>query len=268
MLLLMDLHFYNSALAEKYLVKELEITERVKELHKANDKYKLGDLFEVKYGLLEQRFNRVYINKDGKKEDVVFIKPSMVRENDNHLESADRIKNMSGIPEKFSDAKKNIETKDLLSSDDYLLTTKGFPRLIDLSTFKWESGLNLVATHHFITLKPKENILNKLNIDKKFLKNILMLIIQKKLSVDYEKSIFDFEKQLKVIKENNDKRSIKTLIPAIKINSIKDINISVPRSIDEQNKLIATIDDLENIRKFVNDNIDLWHKYIVETNSK
>ena len=261
--------------------------------------FSLEDLYEINYGLLESRYyNKVKTVNDELLE-VVILRQNSIRQEDGKIELKKSEENIETELEKLNKEEKNkggknfIPEKYLLKKNDCLINTRGIPRLITLTDEYLDGDMKFVASHNFITLRPKIAILSALQIDISFLQEMLDIIVNKKIKTRYVnrekiineiKSDTSFAKQLveskddSIVKEffpekdlikkiinslrTNPKRSISAEIPSLKIDEIKDQKIIVPSGLDQQKKTFSGINQLKDIIKTTEETIELWKNEI------
>lgn len=249
--------------------------------------YCVSDFFEVSNGLLESRFhsNRMQKSSDGEI-NVKFIRASSIHHNEEDWDDAtidlNKVLNYpSGYSDNPNDKKIGKKTETipeyfLLKAGDFLINTKGIPKLIRCTESLFENNINLVATHHFHILKPRKNLdvfLEKLKINKTYLEFILNNSI-KSLQTLAEKAEKLYEKsKLKAESENDTsafkkRKSASTAIPAILKNEIESLELFIPKSLDKQNVFEEEMKKLKSEMKKLDLEIKTWQKELFEISSK
>lgn len=255
-------------LANELMLRQELISQKVEKFFEDCFYLKIDDLFEIRYGLLELRYKKEIEEKQG--EAVAFLRPSMLREEDNTLTFP------KGIDEILSDKKekKAIQKKDLLSipakhvleEDDILLTSKGENRFVYLSQSAWTYNFKLVASHHFIVLKMKNNILEHLGIQRSYLAATLRFVVEKELKNRLEEKKEEKKDEINKIKEKSTRRSISSILPALSIDDLKSIQIAVPKSKENQEAIVEKYNSLEELRKGVEATIKVWEQHFLKIN--
>jgi len=268
-----------------------EIINSTNALMEGANYFSLEDLYEINYGLLESRYqNKVKFANDEMLE-VMFLRQNSIREEDGKIE----LKKSEEITQKKDDRlqkegkNKNernyIPEKYFLDIEDCLINTRGIPRLTKLNNEHLEGDLKFVASHNFITLRPKKAILSALQIDAHFLEEMLEIIVNKKFKktyLDREEIIYkiktntafdnksvedlfpekDYIKKITKSLKTNPKRSISAEIPSLKIDEIKNQKIILPLGLDQQKKTFSSINELKTIINLIEEKIELWKKEI------
>jgi hypothetical protein len=285
----MFLFFLNptSELCNKLVISEISISSELKKLYSESRIFRLDDLFEIRYGLLEQRFkDEIEGMKDVK---VVFIKPSIVREADSTLESPGVIEAaQTGKKDKASTAKA-IHPKHILEKEDIIINAKGVNSFVDLSQSAWSSEYIFVASHHYVVLRLKTNILDHLAIERAYIVATLRFVIEKVLKQKYEeeKEKYSMGKKLELLenemnqnskveskiktedsKTGNSRRSISSILPALSIDDLKSLQIAVPKSKENQKAIVEKYNNLEELRKGVEATITVWEQQFLKINTE
>jgi hypothetical protein len=283
----MFLFFLNptSGLCSELVINEIYISSEIKKLYSESRLFRLDDLFDIRYGLLEQRFKDEI--KDMKGVEVAFIKPSFIREVDNTLENPSVIEEaQKGKKDKASTAKA-IPPKHILDKDDILLNAKGVNNFVDLSQSAWSSKYKFVASHHYLVLRLKSNILDHLAIERSYIIATLRFVVEKVLKQKYEeeKEKYSLGKKLDLLekeinqtskdesntktedsKTGNSRRSISSILPALSIDDLKSIQIAVPKSKENQEAIVEKYSKLEELRKGVEATISVWEEQLLKIN--
>jgi hypothetical protein len=251
------------------LIKNKElISKEIEKLFEDSFYLKIDDLFEIRYGLLELRYKKEI--EEMESEAVAFLRPSMLREEDNTLTFPKEIDEiLSDKKEKKAIQKKGLLTipaKHVLEEDDILLTSKGENRFVYLSQSAWTYNFKLVASHHFIVLKMKNNILEHLGIQRSYLAATLRFVVEKELKNRLEEIKEEKKDEINKIKEKSTRRSISSILPALSIDDLKSIQIAVPKSKVNQEAIVEKYNSLEELRKGVEATITVWEQHFLKIN--
>lgn len=255
-------------LANELMLREELISQKVEKLFEDSFYLKIDDLFEIRYGLLELRYKKEIEEKEG--EAVAFLRPSMLREEYNTLtfpKGIDEI--LSGKKEQKGIHKKDllsIPAKHLLEKDDILLTSKGENRFVYLSQSAWTYNFKLVASHHFIVLKMKNNILEHLGIQQSYLAANLHFVVEKELKIRLEEKKEEKKDLINQIKAKSTRRSISSILPALSIEDLKTIQIAVPKSKENQETVVQKFNNIKELRTSVESTIAVWEQHFLKIN--
>jgi hypothetical protein len=188
-----------------------------------------GDLFEVYNGVIEERHLPIVAETNT---ELNFIRINSFTENGvlhNKIrlrELQDIQTNKREVPFKKHGDKKTINKKKILRDADYIIYTRGVPRGFSMLKSEIDDDLNVVATHQFICLRPRTNLID-------FFLPYLHLVMD--LFVDRDlKKIFDSK-----LKLNGEKYGV---FNSIGIKEIKDIEITMLKLVDSQRKAYERYD--------------------------
>jgi hypothetical protein len=258
---------------EKLLIDCDEVKQRLKHYFKDAKSYKLEDLYEVYYGLPEIRYRPVIKTSDNREIAVHFLRSHEIRENDqvaalinskvrNITEDADRSKEKA---DDKNNQRSDIPEKYLLNQEDLLINTRNLPQLITLENIEVEKNVCLVASHHFIMIRPKKHLLVELKIDAGFLSSLLKTsvaqVFQKRYR-DEENKIRD--EIAKHIREKKAKRSLSSSIPSVKIDDVKLLPLLIPSNQENQSNVFDTMHKLKDLQKEISVKMEMWEKEIYD----
>jgi hypothetical protein len=258
---------------EKLLIDCDEVKQRLKHYFKGAKSYKLEDLYEVYYGLPEIRYRPVIKTSDNQEIAVHFLRSHEIRENDqvaalinskvrNITEDADRSKEKAADK---NNQRSDIPEKYLLNQEDLLINTRNLPQVITLQNIEVEKNVCLVASHHFILIRPKKHLLVALNIDAGFLSSLLKTsvaqVFQKRYR-DEENKIRD--EIVKHIREKKAKRSLSSSIPSVKIDDVKQLPLLIPSNQENQDNVFDTMHKLKDLQKEISVKMEMWEKEIYD----
>jgi hypothetical protein len=258
---------------EKLLIDCDEVKQRLKHYFKDAKSYKLEDLYEVYYGLPEIRYRPVIKTSDNQEIAVHFLRSHEIRENDqvaalinskvrNITEDADRSKEKAADK---NNQRSDIPEKYLLNQEDLLINTRNLPQVITLQNIEVEKNVCLVASHHFILIRPKKHLLVALNIDAGFLSSLLKTsvaqVFQKRYR-DEENKIRD--EIVKHIREKKAKRSLSSSIPSVKIDDVKQLPLLIPSNQENQDNVFDTMHKLKDLQKEISVKMEMWEKEVYD----
>jgi hypothetical protein len=255
-------------LSNELILSKEKIVKETEKLYADCFHLKLDDLFEIRYGLLELRYNKQIEGLES--ETVVFLRPSMLREQDNTItfpNEMDEIINEK--KEKKTISPKNllsIPSKHVLENEDILLSSKGENRFVYLDKSACTYSYKLIASHHFIVLKMKNNILEHLGIERTYLDSTLRYVVERELKNRFEAKKEAEKIFINEIKEKSTRRSTSSILPALKIEDIKSILIAIPRSKENQELIIQKFYNLEKLRMSVENTITVWEQEFLKIN--
>lgn len=277
-LLLTDSQFLSQALDNsEYELTDYELIstshedmqKRVQQLYAAVQLFQVGDLFEVRYGVPELRYSKEMPHGVDRKE-VIFLRPSMLREIDGTLKSLEEIRN---IPDRerermVSAAMKlpPVNQKHILQKHDLLINTKGTPRLIDIFDGITDFDIQFVPTTHFFVLSPKANVLNALHIDLEFLKYALKHVVKTDLFSIYETQKLQQAEKIYEIRSTNKARSSTSILPALQKEQLMKLKIAVPERAENQERVKTILYNIEKAQNSVAEKFNLWTRELSAIN--
>jgi len=191
--------------------------------------FTIGDLFEIYNGVIEERHLPIVAENNS---DLNFIRINSFTENGvlhdkirlrelQELHTNKREDNFKKLPDK-----KPINEKKKLRNSDYIIYTRGMPRGFSMLKSEIDDNLNVVATHQFICLKPRTNIIE---VYLPYLHLVMDLFVDRDLKKIYESKL----------KLNGEKYGI---FNSIGIKEIKDIEITILKLVDGQRKAYEKYD--------------------------
>jgi hypothetical protein len=259
---------YDRWLFDELMVSKEKIAEYAVSLYTDSWQLRLGDLFEVRYGLMEQRYGKYPKGEDGS--EVLFVRPSMLRPEDDTLKSQPEIEEILAgklLSDKFPDPAKQIivPVKHYLNEDDLLIPTKGEPRLIDLAMSAKSHDGKFVASHHFIVLRPKNNIMENLGINTTYPKAYLRMLLMKVLKHKMLEKIYSNKVEIEQAKRDDNRRSISSILPALTIDEVKSIGLMVPKHQEGQMKLIERLTFIEQLKDSTEQKMEVWYSNLLKT---
>jgi hypothetical protein len=259
---------YDQWLFDELMVSNEKIAEYTESLYAESWPLRLGDLFEVRYGLMEQRYGKYPKDEDGR--EILFVRPSMLRPEDDTLKSQDEIDEILAskrLSDKFPDAAKQIEVpvKHHLQEGDLLIPTKGEPRLIELAMSSTTLQSKVVASHHFIVLTPKTNIMDNLGIDTKYPTTYLRMLLAKVWKHKVEEKIYEHKKDIEKVRGEDKRRSISSILPALTIDEVKSIGLLVPKQEEKQLEFKQRLDAIDLLIKSTEKKMEVWYNSLLKT---
>lgn len=196
---------------------------------KVTRKFTVGDLFEIYNGVIEERHLPIMAETNS---ELNFIRINSFTEN-GVLHEKIRLRELQEIhtnkredPSKKLPEKKPINEKKILRNADYIIYTRGMPRGFSMLKSDIGDDLNVVATHQFICLKPRTNIIE---VYLPYLHLVMDLFVDRDLKNIYESKL----------KLNGEKYGI---FNSIGIKEIKDIEITILKLVDSQRKAYERYD--------------------------
>jgi hypothetical protein len=230
----------------------------------------------------------------------MFIRPSMISENDNTLlNPADTLENPVFFDRKprieeggrskdiSADERLPFSTKHLLKQTDLLLKSKGESGFVDLSKGYWNPSHRYVASHHFIVMSVKSNILEHLGIEFSYVTGILRFVLEVELKKRYSFMKYENEMKMKemtnfnILKQNTvddknkidkkpgfgiSKRSFFSMQPALSIEELKSKQIAVPVNKESQWAIIDKFYRLEDLKRRVEATMIIWEQNFSNVN--
>jgi hypothetical protein len=270
-LLLTDSHFVSQALDNsKYEITDYElistshedIKKRIRKLYAAVQFFQVGDLFEVRYGVPELRYSKEIPHGVTFKE-VVFLRPSMLREIDGTLKSLEEIRKITDREQErmVSGAMElpPVNQKHILQKNDLLINNKGIPKLIDIFDGVTDFDIQFVPTPHFFVLSPKTNVLNALQIDLEFLKYVLKHVVKTDLFSIYETQKLQQAEKIYEIRSTNKARSSASILPALQKEQLMKLKIAVPERAENQERVKTILDNIKKAQNSVAEKFNLWN---------
>jgi hypothetical protein len=259
----------NKETIDELFINWSEINKKLSGYFKDAVSYKIEDLFEINYGLSEQRYHNITETKKQGTVEISFLRMNSVREEDGKIELSRKAVQEKTNPEKstFNVSKNKKKLADkliipenfLLEKDDLLINTRGVPKLISLSGIELENDVKYVANQNFITLRPRKTLLHHLHISETFLHSMLNSVVENVFKKKYEEQELIIKEELeKNIRQKIPKRSVASSISSVKIDDVKKEKILVPHNSDAQNNVFATIENLENLKKLIDSKVKLW----------
>ncbi|QOW09770.1 hypothetical protein Q73A0000_05005 [Kaistella flava (ex Peng et al. 2021)] len=219
--------------------------------------YSFGDLFDLQAGIVEDKYSAITTDQQEK---VEFVKINSFTEDGVLMmeHQSENPKEISRTKAKRKTAKdvqlKTVTESKVIQENDFLIYTRGKPRGFSGKKFLMDADKNYVATHHFIYLRPRVNVLD---IDMTYLHLMLDLYTRKDLTENYERKI-------------NEKRWTQNMGNSISIKELKDLKITLLKDRFSQQKVvleyelkqkeyqnsIKDLKDLENCMRSNNFDID------------
>ena len=133
------------------------------EMPKGDQNYRLRDLFEINIGLIEDKFNKMTIES---KEEVMFINLKAAEDDNRQISKLTLIDyhttnlidyielEKKNLPIKIDSSKLGVPDDRVLTSSDYLISIRGRPKGFSISKSLDPNKRKLVASHHFIQIRP------------------------------------------------------------------------------------------------------------------
>lgn len=197
-------------------------------MDKLNDEFKeysFRDLFDLQTGIVEDK----YLPKSAKnKYNIEFLKINSFNEDGSLAEimKSPIAQKKFGKVGNATNAKKNelkeVSEEKIIQENDFLIYTRGKPRGFSAHKFSKDLNPKYVATHHFIYLRPR---LNVLDINLSYLHLMVDLFIQKQLTENYER---------KIIKN----KSSQNIGNSISIKELKDLKIKLLKDRSAQDQVV------------------------------
>ena len=282
---------YELELCKELYLSDIKIQDYLKKHFSDSRIFSLDDLFDIRYGLLEQRYKDEVENLAGSR--VVFIRPSMIRELDSTLMittdkgGLPRLGERARLKSIFSADEIPFSKKHVLKRTDLLLNSKGENNFVDLSKGDWDPNHIYVASHHFIVLSVKSNILDHLGIDFTYVTQTLRFVLQAELKKKYNDIKVNIEKtdkeedlsrvlNLVGIDSNrmnknksslgSSRRSFFSMHPALKIEDLKSKRIAIPVNKESQTAIIDKYYRLADFKRSVEASLVLWEQNFSSVN--
>jgi len=225
--------------------------------------FKLGDLFELIYGIPEQ-MSRI---KDSKL-DVKFLKATDLKaiemEGDTRPDRVEQDHNKEQQDHNKMDYSL-IDEKYRLRAEDMVINTKGMPRLYRVS-YMLPSWIDYVVTHQYIVLRLRRSFTSTLNeIDPDLILSATRCVLHAHLTYYYQNSKIEFEKlasttsnqNMKSNKGSSNSGSLTALIPAIKLKDLNSFEIRFPKQKEGQDKLHTALKTYEQLEQLYAQLIDM-----------
>ena len=253
-LLLIDSHFMPQALDNsKYEITDYELIstshedmkKRIRQLYAAVQLFQVGDLFEVRYGVPELRYSKERPHGVNMKE-VVFLRPSMLREIDGTLKSLAEIRKITDREQErmVSGAMElpPVNQKHILQKNDLLINNKGIPKLIDIFDGVTDFDIQFVPTPHFFVLK-----------------YVLKHVVKTDLFSIYETQKLQQAEKIYEIRSTNKARSSASILPALQKEQLMKLKIAVPERAENQERVKTILDNIEKAQNSVAEKFNLWN---------
>lgn len=270
-LLLTDSHFVSQALDnsqneitdyELISISYEDMKKRIRQLYAAVQFFQVGDLFEVRYGVPELRYSKEIPHGVNMKE-LVFLRPSMLREMDNTLKPLEEIRKICvREQERMGNGEMQlppVNQKHILQKNDLLINTKGIPKLIDIFDGVTDFDIQFVPSPQFFVLSPKKNVLDALEIDFEFLKYVLNHVVKTDLASIYEFQKIKQAEKIHEIRATNKSRSSASILPALQKEQLMKLKIAVPERTENQERVKTILDNIEKAQKRVAEKFNLWN---------
>ncbi len=206
--------------------------------------FNLTDLFEIRTGIIEDKYSNAVQDNPDLTNKISFLRLSSFNDMNglidfDNLGSKKQKSDSNRIntsPENIASKKENekIPANRLLDKHDFLISTRGIPKGYSLLKSYTIKDIYAVATHHFISLRPRMKLLN---MHVPFLHLMLEVMVKMQL-----RQLFNVRK----VQEEGKIASFNS----IKINDLSSIKISIPTDMLEQVRLFNEYNILqENLRK-------------------
>jgi hypothetical protein len=211
-----------------------EELQKMKEWENSSKEMRLTDLFEIVYGIPEQK--DPFIN--GEPRPVKFLTSSHRKKNEKSSTPND------WEIEPVSQGNK-IDDKYKIRDNDIIINTKGAPK-VSLAVWTISDRVAYVPSHQFILLRPR-SILKDLNneMSTNLILQLVRLTLQIILMREYNKA-----KDLDKDNYQKSKNSFTVRIPALKLKDLESFILKIPSQthhLDQLNAILETYNTLEKL---------------------
>lgn len=194
--------------------------------------FSIGDLFDVFNGVIEDRHLPIVAETNS---DIIFIHINSFSESNILLGKQElykiqqmQLKRKETLGKNTND-RKPLSEKKVLTKEDYIIYTRGLPRGFSMQHAPIGNGLNVVATHQFICLRPRTKLME---VHLPYLHLVLELFVK-----NYLKELFDLKQ-----KTLGDKYSV---FNSVSIKEIRDFELNILKSVSSQKKLYDAYSQLK-----------------------
>jgi len=222
------------------------------EMPKGDQNYRLKDLFEINIGLIEDKFNKMTIES---KEEVMFINLKAAEDDNRQISKLTIIDyhttnlidyielEKKNLPIKIDSSKLGVPDDRVLTSSDYLISIRGRPKGFSVSKSLDPNKRKLVASHHFIQIRPMA-----------WTRNINMF-------VPYLHLLLDIILEVEVLQKFKDKKDIEeikgkkySVFNSFKVNDFREIKINITTDVKLQKETYDNF--IYQYNKFLNANLE------------
>jgi len=220
------------------------------EMPKGDQNYRLRDLFEINIGLIEDKFNKMTIES---KEEVMFINLKAAEDDNRQISKLTLIDyhttnlidyielEKKNLPIKIDSSKLGVPDDRVLTSSDYLISIRGRPKGFSISKSLDPNKRKLVASHHFIQIRPMA-LISKMYVP--YLHLLLDIIL--------EVEVFQKFKDKKEEEEIKGKKY--SVFNSFKVNDFREIKINITTDVQLQKETYDNF--IYQYNKFLNANLE------------
>ena len=222
------------------------------EMPKGDQNYRLRDLFEINIGLIEDKFNKMTIES---KEEVMFINLKAAEDDNRQISKLTLIDyhttnlidyielEKKNLPIKIDSSKLGVPDDRVLTSSDYLISIRGRPKGFSVSKSLDPNKRKLVASHHFIQIRPMALIKN-MNMYVPYLHLLLDIILEVEVLQKFEDK-----------KEEEEIKGKKySAFNSFKVNDFREIKIKISTDVKLQKETFDNF--IYQYDKFLNANLE------------
>ena len=220
------------------------------DLPKGDQNYRLRDLFEINIGLIEDKFNKMTIES---KEEVMFINLKAAEDDNRQISKLTLIDyhttnlidyielEKKNLPIKIDSSKLGVPDDRVLTSSDYLISIRGRPKGFSISKSLDPNKRKLVASHHFIQIRPMA-LISHMHVP--YLHLLLDIILEMEVHQKFEDK--------KEEEEINGKKY--SAFNSFKVNDFREIKINITTDVKLQNETYDNF--IYQYDKFLNANLE------------
>ena len=220
------------------------------DLPKGDQNYRLRDLFEINIGLIEDKFNKMTTES---KEEVMFINLKASKDdnsqvsnltiNDYHTRNLIDYNELErkNLPIINDSTKQGVPEDRVLTSSDYLISIRGRPKGFSLSKSLDTNKRKLVASHHFIQIRPMA-LISHMHVP--YLHLLIDIILEMEVLEKFEE----------IKKEEEIKGKNYSVFNSFKVNDFRDIKINITTDVKLQQDTYDKFINQYNI--FLNANLE------------
>ena len=220
------------------------------EMPKGDQNYRLRDLFEINIGLIEDKFNKMTIES---KEEVMFINLKAAEDDNRQISKLTLIDyhttnlidyielEKKNLPIKIDSSKLGVPDDRVLTSSDYLISIRGRPKGFSVSKSLDPNKRKLVASHHFIQIRPMA-LISHFHLP--YLHLLLDIILEMEVHQKFEDK--------KEEEEINGKKY--SAFNSFKVNDFREIKIKITTDVKLQKETFDNF--IYQYDKFLNANLE------------